>query len=156
MIDHDRERVRTRLSERDRLQQLNRRLSDFLRKPRPRAETPEAHGWASSLSQRLTELHESVSRDFRKEQDNRTLAQLGERYPRAADRLQNLFDEQGRILENLRGLVDASMSYAEARKPEDPKLRERTRNLLGSMARRDAAETALIQDLVSTDVGAGG
>ena len=47
------------------------------------------------------------------------------------------------------------MSYAEAKTPPNPHLREWTRSLLDDLERHEKEEAALIQELVYTDVGAG-
>ena len=146
---------RESLEEHRRLREMNDRLIDFLEQPRPEPDDPASHAWATTLSERLVSLHRQVSLHFRDEDGARVLEQLAERYPWAAGKLEALRGEHEVIASDLKQIVSASMRYAEAKTPGDPRLRERTRSLLDSIASHETRETALIQDLISTDVGAG-
>lgn len=143
------------LIERHELRDLSRELIDYLSNPRPDVEHPEAHGWASGLYGQLTRLHEKVTESFRCEESTAMLEKLTERYPRAAQKLDQLQQERRRHFDKLRRLVDATMRYAEADPPDEANLRERTRSLLESIVRHEQQTTDLIQDLVSVDVGTG-
>lgn len=143
------------LAERRELSDLSRELIDYLAHPRPDAEQPESHSWASGLYGQLTQLHEKVTHSFRSEESAALLEKLSERYPRAAGKLGELQAERRRHFDDLRGLVDATMRYAEADPPSDDNLRERTRSLLESIVRHEEQTTELIQSLVHVDVGTG-
>lgn len=144
-----------RSSRRRSVEQLNLELIEFLERPRPAVRDPEAHRWATSLYRRLVELHETVSRARRKTEEHETLGRLALAHPRAARRLERMRRDRDRLLCDLRAIVNASMTYAEAKIPPNPRLRSWTRSVLDQMRRQDRAETALIQELVNTDVGAG-
>jgi len=135
------------------LRDENARLIEFLERPRPAADAPEALEWASSLSAQLVSLHRQISQHFRDEDGAGVLERLAERYPRASRKLDALRAEHDTLSSELQQIVAASMAYAEAKVPDDPRLRERTRSLLDSIARHESEETALIQELVFTDVG---
>jgi len=144
------------LREQGELRDMNERLIEFLERPRPKATAPEAHEWACLLNEQLVQLHQKISLHFREEDGAGVLSRLAEHYPHAAERLEALRGEHDRIHDDLQQIVSASMSYAAAKTPDNPKLRERTRALLDTIAQHESRETALILDLISTDVGSGG
>lgn len=146
---------REALEEHRRLREMNAQLIEFLEQPRPEPDDPAAHEWASTLSARLVALHRQVSLHFRDEDGAGVLSKLAVRYPWASNRLEALRNEHDSIAGDLQEIVSASMAYAEAKTPDDPRLRSRTRDLLEAIKRHESEETSLIQELVSTDVGAG-
>lgn len=143
------------LEEHRRLREMNSQLIEFLEQPRPEPDEAAAHDWASTLSARLVALHRQISLRFRDEDGAGVLQKLAERYPWASGRLEALREEHDSIAADLQKIVSASMRYAEAKAPDDPRLRERTRSLLQAIARHESEEISLIQELVSTDVGTG-
>ena len=146
---------RISLEQKDELRRLNRELIEFLEQPRPEPGAPEANRWASDLSQQLVALHAKISAHFTAEDEAGLLGKLGERYPRAARKLDLLTEEHTEICDDLQAIVAASMTYSMAKTPPNPRLREWTRSLLESFARHESEETALIQELIFTDVGTG-
>jgi len=143
------------LAELRELRELSRELIEYLSFPRPEAEEPESHGWASGLYGQLTGLHQKVTHNFRNEESSALLQRLSERYPRAARQLGELQEERRRQFDELRSLVDDTMRYAEADPPSEDNLRERTRSLLEDIVRHEERSTDLIQSLVHVDVGTG-
>lgn len=138
-----------------RVQQLNSSILEFLDRSRPDVRDPDAHRWASSLYRRLCKLHEHVSLACRVGATNGVMERLAETHPRAARDLLRLGRRHDRILCDLRALVGASMTYAEAKLPPNPRLRSWTRGVLTDLSRHELAETTLIQELVTTDIGTG-
>jgi hypothetical protein len=138
-----------------RVLQLYSKLTDFLDQPRPGLRDPEAHKWATTLYRQLVELHETVSRTKRTVDERETLTKLALAHPRASRKLERVRRDQERNLCDLRAIVNASMVYAEANQPPNPRLRTWTRSVLDRMARHEREETALIQELIQTDVGTG-
>jgi hypothetical protein len=134
---------------------LHEKLTEFLDRPRPGLRDPEAHRWATALYRQLVELHETVSRTRRTVEERETLTKLALAHPRAARKLERVRRDRDRNLCDLRAIVNASMVYAEASQPPNPRLRTWTRSVLARMARHDREETTLIQELVQTDVGTG-
>ena len=135
--------------------ELHSKLTDFLDRPRPGVRDPAAHDWATSLYRQLVELHETVSRAKRTVDERETLTKLALAHPRASRKLERVRRERDANLCDLRAIVNASMVYAEANQPPNPRLRIWTRSVLTRMARHEQEETALIQELVQTDVGTG-
>ena len=143
------------LDARRELRDLSRELIEYLARPRPEAEHPESHSWASGLYSQLTELHRKVTHSFRSEESAALIDRLGERHPRAAQKLDNLQVERRRHFDDLRALVEASMRYAEADPSSEENLRRRTRSLLESIVSHEEQTTDLIQSLGHVDVGTG-
>jgi hypothetical protein len=135
--------------------ELHSQLTEFLDRPRPGVRDPDAHDWATSLYRQLVELHETVSRAKRTVDERETLTKLALAHPRASRKLERVRRERDANLCDLRAIVNASMVYAEANHPPNPRLRTWTRSVLTRMARHEQEETALIQELVQTDVGTG-
>ena len=138
-----------------RLLEMYGKLTEFLDRPRPGLRDPEAHRWATSLYRQLVELHETVSRTKRTVDERQTLTKLALAHPRASRKLERVRRDQEINLCDLRAIVNASMVYAEANQPPNPRLRTWTRAVLDRMARHEIEETALIQELIQTDVGTG-
>lgn len=151
----DREFYERSLREHHELQRLNRELIGFLEHPRPEPGSPDAHDWASTLNRQLVTLHERLTRQIREEESAGTMQRLAERHPRAADRLEELRLEHEELFEELRAILSASMIYAENRTPHNPRLREWTRGMLNAFSDHENRETALILELMNTDVGTG-
>ncbi|GEM_PF-6987792 len=142
------------LEEHQEIRQSNKDLLDYLDRPRPEVSASESWEWAVSLQEKLTTLHARVSRHFRAE-EGEVLGKLRDKHPHAAGSLDALLAEHGEMLKELRSLIDAAMTYAEARQPADPCLRARTRRLLVAMSEHEAKEVNLIQELMFTDIGTG-
>jgi len=138
-----------------RVLELHSKLTDFLARPRPGVQDPEAHHWATSLYRQLVELHETASRTKRTIEERETLSRLALAHPRAARKLERIRRDRDRNFCDLRAIVNASMVYAEASQPPNPRLRTWTRSVLTRMARLEQDETTLIQELIQTDVGTG-
>lgn len=143
------------LSSHRRVLELHRRLTEFLDRPRPGVRDPDAHRWATSLYRQLVELHETASRTKRTVDERETLTRLALAHPRAARKLERVRRDRDRNLCDLRAIVNATMVYAEASQPPNPRLRTWTRSVLTRMARHEQEETTLIQELIQTDVGTG-
>lgn len=135
--------------------ELHNKLTEFLDRPRPGVRDPGAHVWATSLYRQLVELHETVSRAKRTVDERETLTKLALAHPRASRKLERVRRDRDANLCDLRAIVNASMVYAEANQPPNPRLRTWTRSVLTRMARHEQEETALIQELIQTDVGTG-
>ncbi len=76
------------------------------------------------------------------------------RHPRAASAIDGIVAEHPAMLQNLRRLMTATLTYSEGRTPEDPGLRARVRRLLDCLEKHERDETELIQCLESQDLGA--
>ena len=138
-----------------RVRELHSRLTEFLALPRPGVKDPDAHDWATSLYRQLVELHETASRTKRTVEERETLSRLALAHPRAARKLERIRRDRDRNFCDLRAIVNASMVYAEASQPPNPRLRTWTRSVLTRMARHEQDENTLIQELIQTDVGTG-
>jgi len=138
-----------------RVLELHSKLTAFLDRPRPGVRDPDAHHWATSLYRQLVELHETVSQTKRAVEKHETLTKLALAHPRAARKVERVRRDRDRNLCDLRAIVNASMVYAEANQPPNPRLRTWTRSVLTRMARHEQEETTMIQELIQTDVGTG-
>jgi hypothetical protein len=145
----------TILSEHRRIRLLVEDLGAFLKEPRPEPGSREARRWASSLTERLLELHETLCAHFDEEEESGALDELSSRHPRATAVIRRLQAEHETILRGLRAVICAAMVYAEGRDPENPHLRRSTSGVLEQLVRHERQESDLIaRTLAPTDLEA--
>ena len=142
------------LEEHKRLRVMVAELRQTLCQPRPEAGQPGSHSWASDLSVRLVKLHDELFRHFRFEESVGLVEDVIERHPRARTRLEAIVGEHSEMLDDLRSIMTDALTYSEGRSPEDPRLRQRTCDLLDKLHRHEQEETDLFQRLEYRDQGA--
>lgn len=130
-------------------------LSSYLERPRPPIGEKGYHTWASDLTGRLVKLHDLLFRHFREEERSRLFEELAEQHPNHADTLEGLKADHGTLLNTLRELTAASMTYSEGKDPGDGRLRRRVSEFLETAGSHERRETRLIQKLHLRDIGRG-
>lgn len=142
------------LEEHKRLRVMVAEIRQILVQPRPEAGQPGAHSWAADLSVRLVKLHDELYRHFRFEESVGLVEDVIERHPRAMSRLEAVVGQHPAMLRNLRSIMTDALTYSEGEMPEDPRLRQRTLDLLDTLHRHEQEETDLFQRLEYRDQGA--
>lgn len=142
------------LEEHKRLRVMTAEIRQILGQPRPDAGQPGAHSWAADLSVRLVKLHDELFRHFRFEESMGLVEDVIERHPRAMARLEAVIGQHPDMLRDLRSIMTDSLTYSEGRMPEDPRLRQRTLELLDDLHQHEQEETDLFQRLEYRDHGA--
>lgn len=142
------------LEEHKRLRVMIAELRQVLCQPRPDAGQPGAHSWASDLSVRLVKLHDELFRHFRFEESVGLVEDVIERHPRAKARLEAIVGQHPEMLSDLKSIMTDALTYSEGKMPEDPRLRQRTLDLLDDLHRHEQEETDLFQRLEYRDHGA--
>lgn len=130
-------------------------LQRLLEQPLPESGSEPARSWADRLATQLQALRETLAAHFRQEQDSGLFETLAREFPRAADRLGALQAEHDQILSHLAATPEAILSFAQGRPATGDDPRVRANELLGQLARHEAAETELIGRLHSEDLGTG-
>lgn len=142
------------LEEHKRLRGMIAEIREILSQPRPDPGVPGAHSWAADLSVRLVKLHDELFRHFRFEESAGLVEDVIERHPRAMDRLEAIVGQHPDMLRVLRSIMTDALTYSEGKLPEDPRLRQRTLDLLDDLHRHEQEETDLFQRLEYRDHGA--
>ncbi len=142
------------LEEHKRLRVMIAEIRRILSQPRPDPGQPGAHSWAADLSVRLVKLHDELFRHFRFEESMGLVEDVIERHPRAIARLEAIVGQHPDMLRDLRSIMTDALTYSEGKMPEDPRLRQRTLDLLDHLNRHEQEETDLFQRLEYRDHGA--
>jgi hypothetical protein len=142
------------LEEHKRLRVMIAEVRQILAQPRPAAGQPGAHSWAADLSVRLVKLHDELFRHFRFEESMGLVEDVIERHPRAMARLEAVIGQHPDMLRDLRSIMTDALTYSEGVRPDDPRLRQRTLDLLDNLHRHEQEETDLFQRLEYRDHGA--
>jgi hypothetical protein len=130
-------------------------LRGFLEAPRPEIGEAGWRRWSARLSRDLVGLHHLLVRHFRYEEDGGMMTDLSERHPRADRWVEELVDEHGVLLQEIRAITESVMSYGEGLQPDEPALRQRLTTLFDRLHRHDQTETDLIQRLEYEELGSG-
>jgi hypothetical protein len=130
-------------------------LRGFLEAPRPEIGEKGWRRWSAKLSRDLVELHHLLIRHFRFEESGGMMTDLSRKHPRATRWVEDLADEHDVMLQQIRGITQAVMSYGEGLQPENPALRRRLTVLFDRLQRHDRAETELIQRMEYEELGSG-
>ena len=130
-------------------------LRGFLQAPRPEIGEEGWRRWSARLSRDLVELHHLLVRHFRFEEDGGMMTDLSRKHPRANRWVEDLVGEHGEMLQQIRSITSAVMSYGEGRQPKEPALRRRLTTLFDRLHHHDRTETELIQRLEYEELGSG-
>jgi len=153
---NNRSSLRDALQEHQDLREIVSQLESFLDLPRPEIGQTGYHTWATDLAGRLVALHDKLFRHFRSEEEGGLLEDLARMNSSAVGKIDKLGSEHGQILEGLRNVMSAALRYSEGKEPEDPRLRQRVRNVLEQTGNHERVETDLIQEIVYSDLGVAG
>lgn len=141
------------LDEHRELQELLKKLQEFVQAPRPEVGVKGSHSWAADLSKKLTHLHDKLFLHFRNEERSGIFEDIKDQHPWASDKVDEMVAEHPVILEELRKLVRSTLTYSQGNVPRDPQLRTRLENLIRLLSHHEEQETDLILCLRNEDMG---
>jgi hypothetical protein len=99
----------------------------------------------------LDDLHERLSRRFRREEEGGYLSEVLTDAPRLTGEAGRLRGQHGALLERLERLEEMAQRCSDAAQWQE--LRAAARRFRDALARHEQAENALVEEIVTTDLG---